>query len=85
MGGVELFDQFVPNDSLSTRSKKWCWPFFSWLQYDSAVTSRRLYRKLRENDVPLLKFIRELMLKIWGKSINSVSEHLGNSRKNYKT
>ena len=75
MGEVDLFDQLVANYRVRIRSKKWWWPFLTWSLYDLAVSSWRLYRKLTGNNAPLLKFIRELMLKSWEKYGNNPSKH----------
>ena len=67
MGGVDLFDQFVANYRVRIRSKKWWWPFFAWSLNSAAVNSWRLYRNLHGNKIPLLQFIREIVLESLGK------------------
>ena len=80
MGRVDLYDQFLANYRVRIDQRN-DGPFFTWSLYDSAVNYWRLYRKLHGNFVPLLMFFLELMLKSWGKFINTVPEHLGNSWK----
>ena len=64
VGGVGLlFDQFVSTYRVQIRSKKWWWSFFAWLINATAVTAWRLFCKIHGSNIPLLKFLRELVIK----------------------
>ena len=67
MGGVDLFDQFVSIYRVRIRSRKWWWPFFGWSTNATAVNAWRLFHKIYRNNIPLLKFLRELVLETLGK------------------
>ena len=62
MGGVDLFDQFVSTYCVRILSKKWWWPFLAWSINATAVTVWRLFRKFHGDNIPLLKFLRKLVL-----------------------
>ena len=64
--GADLFDQFITNSLVKIKSKKWWWPFFACLLNVSVVNSWRLYSSVYRNDMPLRKFIRELVLEKFG-------------------
>ena len=61
-----MFDQFITNSLVKIKSKKWWWPFFACLLNVSVVNSWRLYSSVYRNDMPLRKFIRELLLEKFG-------------------
>ena len=67
MVGVDLFDQFVSTFYVQIRSKKWRWSFFAWSINATAVNAWRLFRKIHGINIPLLKFLCELVLETLGK------------------
>ena len=49
------------------RSKKWWWPFFAWSINVTVMNAWRLFHKIHGNNIPLLKFLRELVFETMGK------------------
>lgn len=81
MVGVDLFDQFVSTFYVQIRSKKWRWPFFAWSINATAVNALRLFRKIHGNSIPLLNFLRELVLETLQKyGRNRPAQFLNTSR-----
>ena len=62
MGGVDLFDQFVATYRARIRSKRWWWPFFAWSLNAAAVNAWLLHKKIEGKNVPMLAFMREIVL-----------------------
>ena len=62
MGGVDLFDQFVATYRARIRSKRWWWPFFAWSLNAAAVNAWLLHKKIEAKNVPMLAFMREIVL-----------------------
>ena len=67
MGVVDLCDQFMSNYRVRIRSKKWWQPFFVCSINATAVNGWILFGKIHGNNIPLLKFFRELVLETLGK------------------
>ena len=81
MGRVDLFDQFVSTCRVRICSKKGCWSFYAWSINTTVVTARRLLRKIPGNNIPLLKFLRELALETLEKyGRNRPTQSLNTSR-----
>ena len=81
MGRVDLFDQFVSTCRVRIFSKKGCWSFYAWSINTTVVTARRLLRKIPGNNIPLLKFLRELALETLEKyGRNRPTQSLNTSR-----
>ena len=62
MGGVDLFDKFVATYRARIRSKRWWWPFFAWSLNAAAVNAWLLHKKIEGKNVPMLAFMREIVL-----------------------
>ena len=62
MGGVDLFDQFVATYRARIRSKRWWWPFFTWSLNAAAVNAWLLHKKIEGKNVPMVTFMREIVL-----------------------
>ena len=80
MGGVDLFGQFAPTYRVRIRSKKRECYFFAWSINATVVNAWRLFRKIYGNNIPLLKFLRELVLETLGKyGRNWLAQYLNTS------
>ena len=67
IGAIDLFDQFMSTYRVRIGSKKWWWRFFVWSTNATVVNGWRLFHKIHGNNIPLLKFVRELVLETLGK------------------
>ena len=67
MGGVDLFDQSLSTYHMRISSKMWWWLFLAWSTNATVVNAWRLFCKIHGNNIPLLSFIRELVLETLGK------------------
>ena len=67
MGGVDLFDQSLSTYHMRISSKMWWWLFLAWSTNATVVNVWRLSCKIHGNNIPLLNFIRELVLETLGK------------------
>ena len=64
MGGVDLFDQFVPTFRVRIRSMKWWWLFFAWAVNASTANAWNLFRTVQKQKIGMLEFKREVAMTI---------------------
>ena len=62
MGGVDLFDQSVCSYRIRLRSRKWYYPLISWCFNALMVNPWRFYQDLRNQNMSLLQFTREVVM-----------------------
>jgi hypothetical protein len=60
-GGTDQFDQSLLKYGIRIRSKKWYWSIFAWVLNASLVTSWRFYRDMKNSNLSLLSYSREVV------------------------
>jgi hypothetical protein len=60
-GGTDQFDQSLLKYGIRIRSKKWYWSIFAWVLNASLVTSWHFYRDMKNSNLSLLSYSREVV------------------------